>query len=76
MALGQILLGTAGLLVLAGLWLIASHFANKRPRYGRPVRLDAEGPPRRRLDKLPAGLVLICVGAVMFLVAALVAQSN
>jgi hypothetical protein len=76
LALGQILLGIAGLLVLAGLWMIASHFANRRPSYGRLPRFDAEAPPRRQIGRLPAGLVLVCAGAVVFLVAALVTQPN
>jgi hypothetical protein len=75
-AIATILLGAGGLLVLAGLWMIASHFASRPPRYGSPARFDADGPLRRQIGKLPAGLVLICAGAAMFLVAALVVQSN
>jgi hypothetical protein len=74
--IATILLGAAGLLALAGLGMIASHFANRPPRYGRQVRFDAEGLPQRQIGKLPAGLVLVCAGAVLFLVAALVGQSN
>ena len=50
--------------------------SSKDTRYGRLVRFDAEGPPTRQIGKLPAGLLLLCAGAVAFLVAALVAQPN
>ena len=76
MTIAIILLGTGGLLVLAGLRMIASHFANRPPRYSRPVTFDADGPLKRQIEKLPAGLVLVCAGAGMFLIAALLAQSN
>ena len=74
MAIATIVLGAGAVLILAGLWMIRSHFANRSPRYFRPARFDADGPPRRQTEKLPAGLVLICAGAAMLLVAALVAH--
>jgi hypothetical protein len=72
----EIFLGAGGVSILVGLWMVASHFAHRPPRYDRPRRFDAEGPPRRQIGRLPAGLVLICAGPVMFLISALAVQSN
>jgi hypothetical protein len=65
--IGKLLIGTGGLFVLIGIVLVVLYALNGPPRYGRPVRMDAERPPSRTMRSDHLGAVLICAGATLLL---------
>jgi hypothetical protein len=72
---GTILLGVGGLTVLAAILVGASHVANKSPRYARVGRMDAEGPPRPKINALHLAAALSCIGAALLLLGAYLATT-
>jgi hypothetical protein len=69
---GTILLGIGGLTVLAAIFVAALHAANKYPHHVRVprharVRMDAEGPPRPKINALRLAVALSCIGAGLLL---------
>jgi hypothetical protein len=69
---GTMLFGVGGLTVLAAILIAAFHAANKYPHHVRVprharVRMDAEGPPRPKINALGLAVALSCIGAGLLL---------
>jgi hypothetical protein len=68
--ISTILLDAGGALALAGVWLVARHFAKRPPRHARPGRMDAGSPARSQQAGSNLGVALMCAGAALFLTGA------
>ncbi len=65
--------GVAVALAVVGVLMIVSHFVNPPPRYGGPIRIDAETPSRPGMGKVHLGVGMICIAAGLVTAAALIA---
>jgi hypothetical protein len=72
---GTLLLRVGSMTVSAGILVGAFHAANKSPRYARVTRMDAEGPPRPKINALHLAAALNCIGAALLLVGAYLATT-
>ncbi len=70
MTVGTILAYGGCMLSSVGICIALFHAVTAHPRNARPVRMDAECPPRATRRGPEAGIMLACVGAAFLLAAA------